>query len=95
MMQEPIARALGFADPEDVDVDRRLQDIGIDSPMTILVRNQLAALTGLTLSASLVFPYQNVRSLNNFLLSELQDTGRLPRVDHNLAIRALARLRHH
>jgi thioester reductase-like protein len=74
MVQETIARALGLAHAEDVDVDRRLQEIGIDSLTAILVRNHLAVLTGLTLSANVVFLHQNVKALNNFLLSELQHT---------------------
>lgn len=72
-VRETVADALGFERPDDVDVSRPLQDIGIDSLTAVLVRNQLANLTGLTaLTARFVFQYRDLVVLSQFLLSELQ-----------------------
>lgn len=72
MVRETVAKTLGFARPGDVDVTRPLQDIGIDSLTAVLVRNQLANLTSLTLNARFAFQYPNLKALSQFLLSELR-----------------------
>lgn len=74
MVQETIASALGFSHLDDVDVNRPLQDVGIDSLTAVLVRNNLATLTGLTLSTNFAFLHPNVKVLSNYLLDELQNT---------------------
>lgn len=71
-----VGAALGFARAEHVDVDRRLRDVGLDSLTAVLVRNQLAALTGLSLSANITFQHPSVRALSRFLLSRLDDGSR-------------------
>ncbi len=50
-----MAKALAVTQSDDVDVDRPLQDIGIDSLIAVLMRNHLANLTGLKLALSFVF----------------------------------------
>ncbi|RYP50631.1 hypothetical protein DL768_003913 [Monosporascus sp. mg162] len=72
MVRETVAKALGFAQPGDVDVNRPLQDIGIDSFTAVLMRNQLANLTGLMLTARFAFQHRDLKALSQFLLSELQ-----------------------
>lgn len=72
MVREVVAKALGFVQPLDVDVDRPLQDIGIDSLTAVQIRNHLATLTGLTISVNIVFLYPNLRALSELLLSQLQ-----------------------
>lgn len=54
-VRETVAKALGFSSPEQVDVNRPLRDIGIDSLIAVLVRNKLANLTDLALGARVVF----------------------------------------
>jgi hypothetical protein len=39
MVRATVAKALGFAQPDDVDVTKPLQDIGIDSLTAVLMRN--------------------------------------------------------
>ncbi|KAL2155255.1 hypothetical protein VTH82DRAFT_3931 [Thermothelomyces myriococcoides] len=70
--RETVAKVFGFARPDDVDVSRPLQDIGINSLTTVLVRNQLVNLTGLLPTARFVFQYRDLTVLSQFLLSELQ-----------------------
>ena len=74
MVREVVARALGFAHPLDVDIDRPLQDIGIDSLTAVQMRNHLTTLTGLTLSVNIAFLHPNLKALSQTLLSQLQDT---------------------
>ncbi|KAH7118621.1 polyketide synthase [Dactylonectria estremocensis] len=74
MVRETVAKALSFALPDHVDVDRPLQDIGIDSLTAVLIRNHLATLTGLTLSANIVFLNPNLKALSQTLLSQLRDS---------------------
>ncbi|KAI0121285.1 polyketide synthase [Xylariales sp. AK1849] len=74
LIREVVAKALGFSHPLDVDVDRPLQDIGIDSLTAVQMRNHLATLTGLTLSVNIVFLHPNLKALSQSLLSQLRDT---------------------
>ncbi|GAA5086085.1 hypothetical protein GCM10023319_32690 [Nocardia iowensis] len=71
VVREEIAKTLGFASPDDVDVDLPLQDIGIDSLTAVLMRNQLADLTGLALPAKIAFDHPNLKALAQFLLAKL------------------------
>lgn len=72
MVQETIASALAFAHPDEVDVHKRLQDVGIDSLTAVLVRNHLSVLTGLKLSANFTYHHPNVKALSEHLTSKLQ-----------------------
>ncbi|GAA3368398.1 hypothetical protein GCM10020367_06570 [Streptomyces sannanensis] len=75
VVREEVAKTLGFASPEDVDVNVPLQDIGIDSLTAVLMRNQLADLTGLALPAKIAFDHPNLMSLGEFLLEKLREAG--------------------
>ncbi|KAH7114611.1 polyketide synthase [Dactylonectria macrodidyma] len=74
MVRETVAKALGFAGPDDVPVDQPLQDIGIDSLTAVLMRNHLATLTGLTLSANIAMLHPNLKALSQSLLTQLQES---------------------
>ncbi|XP_014553644.1 hypothetical protein COCVIDRAFT_107135 [Bipolaris victoriae FI3] len=71
MLQNTVAKALGFTKPSDVHVDKPLQDIGIDSLTAVLIRNQLANLTGMPLTANITFQHPNLKALAHTLLSDL------------------------
>ncbi|MBL1110394.1 amino acid adenylation domain-containing protein [Streptomyces sp. 5-8] len=75
VVREEVAKTLGFATPEAVDVNVPLQDIGIDSLTAVLMRNQLADLTGLALPAKIAFDHPNLTSLGDFLLEKLLEAG--------------------
>ncbi|WP_078887602.1 type I polyketide synthase [Streptomyces sp. NRRL S-118] len=75
VVREEVAKTLGFASAEAVDVGVPLQDIGIDSLTAVLMRNQLADLTGLALPAKIAFDHPNLTSLADFLLAQLLEAG--------------------
>ncbi|KJZ72673.1 hypothetical protein HIM_07865 [Hirsutella minnesotensis 3608] len=72
MVRLAVAQTLGFSSPDDVDVDVPLRDMGIDSLTAVLTRNQLAALTGLSLPAGIALQHPNLTTLSQFLLSQVQ-----------------------
>ncbi|HTZ44396.1 MAG TPA: amino acid adenylation domain-containing protein [Jatrophihabitans sp.] len=74
-VREEVAKTLGFGSPDDVDVHLPLQDIGIDSLTAVLMRNQLADLTGLALPAKIAFDHPNLKALGAFLLAKLLEAG--------------------
>jgi len=77
MVRQVVAKALGFTHATDVEIDRPLKDIGIDSLTAVQMRNHLATLTGLKLSVNIVFLHPTLRTLSRFLLSELQQQDTL------------------
>ncbi|KAK4182661.1 hypothetical protein QBC35DRAFT_444796 [Podospora australis] len=72
MVREVVAKALGFTDPFDVEVERPLKDVGIDSLTAVQIRNHLATLTGLTLSVNVALHHPTLSSLSLFVLGQLQ-----------------------
>ncbi|MEU9332326.1 amino acid adenylation domain-containing protein [Streptomyces sp. NPDC048290] len=70
-----VAKTLGFTSPEAVGVDLPLRDIGFDSLSAVLMRNQLARLTGLALPARIAFDHPHLIALSDFLLAKLLDVG--------------------
>ena len=76
LVQESIAKALGYTKIDDIDASRPLQEFGIDSLTAVLVRNHLATLTAIALPPNIALLYPDLKSLSNFLLFQLLgDTG--------------------
>lgn len=71
VVREAVAKSLGYSQPEELDPEQSLQNMGVDSLAAVMVRNQLSSLTGLKLNARLVLQHPNLQALSQFLLSEL------------------------
>ncbi|SCL21468.1 Acyl transferase domain-containing protein [Micromonospora pallida] len=105
MVLAEVARVLGHSSSDDLDSSRTLTDLGFDSLTAVELRNRLATATGLTLPATLVLDYPNVRELVGYLRGELlpdrattalgvlEELSRLESGLANLTLDAVARQR--
>jgi acyl transferase domain-containing protein len=65
------ARALGATAGRSFDPRCPLQELGLDSLMSVELRNALAASLGHSLSATLLFDYPTIESLTQFLAKDI------------------------
>jgi acyl transferase domain-containing protein/NADPH:quinone reductase-like Zn-dependent oxidoreductase/NADP-dependent 3-hydroxy acid dehydrogenase YdfG/acyl carrier protein len=70
-VEERAARALGLAPGKQIDPRRPLHELGLDSLMSVELRNALAAALGRSLSATLLFDYPTVASLTRHLAKDI------------------------
>ncbi|MEV4617072.1 beta-ketoacyl synthase N-terminal-like domain-containing protein, partial [Kitasatospora sp. NPDC049258] len=73
LVRSQIALVLGHVDGSVVDSSRAFQDLGFDSLTAVELRNRLRTVTGLQLSATLVFDYPTADALVRHILGELFD----------------------
>ena len=66
-VESAASRALGATGGRSLDPRRPLQELGLDSLMSVELRNALAASLGRSLSPTLLFDYPTVESLTRYL----------------------------
>jgi acyl carrier protein len=67
--------------PERIDLNASLRSLGLDSLMTLELRNLLERDTGLRLASSLVWNHPTVKDLASHLLERLADAGTEPALE--------------
>jgi acyl carrier protein len=70
-----LAALLGLPAGTRLEPKRALRDLGLDSLLSVSLRNELAATLGLDLPSTLLFDYPTLETLSVFLLDQL--TGQL------------------
>ncbi|WP_227870462.1 type I polyketide synthase [Streptomyces otsuchiensis] len=71
LVRTQTALVLGHADSGDIKPDRAFRDLGFDSLTAVEMRNRLTAVSGSSLTATVVFDYPTPAELAEHLLEEL------------------------
>ncbi|WP_461088029.1 SDR family NAD(P)-dependent oxidoreductase, partial [Streptomyces deserti] len=79
LVREHAAAVLGHGSAEDVNPDRRFDDLGFDSLGGIEFRNRLAKATGLSLPSTLVFDHPTATAVATLLHAKTAGTDSGPR----------------
>ncbi len=77
MLQETIGRILSVSDIRKIHLDKSLQEFGMDSLMSVELRNKLSAMFGTKLSVTLLFDYPNIKALATFLWENIISHGQV------------------
>jgi len=87
-----LAALLGLPAGTRVEPKRALRDLGLDSLLSVSLRNELAATLGLDLPSTLLFDYPTLDALSAFLLDQLAGSeAALETLDQNDLVELLQR----
>jgi polyene macrolide polyketide synthase len=76
LVRSEVARVLSLPSGDAVPADRPLKELGLDSLMSIEVRNALGKRAGVTLPATLVFDYPTAVSMTQYLVDKVLPADR-------------------
>ncbi|MDQ3789555.1 MAG: beta-ketoacyl reductase, partial [Actinomycetota bacterium] len=79
LVKAEVAASLGHNTVEDVDAERRFDEMGFDSLASVELRNRLSTATEISLPPTLVFDHPNLTAMVTYL------NTRLPAGQHSLA----------
>ena len=77
-LADAVAKVLGLPSSSALAVDRPLSELGLDSLMAVELRNELSALVGQQLPASLAFDHPTVQALSRYLLANVISVDEAP-----------------
>jgi acyl carrier protein len=77
---------LGFDSSREIDLDRGLFDMGMDSLMAVELKGRLERSLSVPLPSTLTFNYPTIKALVDYLLSEALDFGSAPTQDKTAPI---------
>ncbi|MGW2265888.1 SDR family NAD(P)-dependent oxidoreductase [Streptomyces koyangensis] len=78
LVRDEVAAVLGYSSPEAVEPDRSFREAGFDSLTAVELRNRINGVTGLRLTATLVFDHPNPAALTRHLDDRLAPAQAVP-----------------
>jgi acyl carrier protein len=75
LIRGEVAASLGHSTVEEVDAERRFDEMGFDSLASVELRNRLVAATGLQLPPTLVFDHPSLTAMADYLSPRLPSEG--------------------
>ncbi len=71
LLQARVQSTLGLSDAQQIDPDQPLQELGLDSLLSIELRNSLGGCLNRKLPATLLFNYPTLNTLTGFILRDV------------------------
>ncbi|HWM04018.1 MAG TPA: beta-ketoacyl reductase, partial [Actinophytocola sp.] len=73
LVKEEVAASLGHSAPDQLDADKKFDEMGFDSLASVELRNRLSAATELLLPPTLVFDHPNLTAMVAYLAPRLEN----------------------